>query len=152
LSESKILIFINWLQQQLLEEICCMAFHIGEIIKAKAESKGFTQQQLGEKINTSKQNVRDIYTRQTIDTGLLTAISVVLEYDFFQHYYEEAPLQSISGRETDRLKARVAQLEELLEKNELEIKRLGKELAAQEKIVVLMEAQAAYITKKSKNQ
>jgi transcriptional regulator with XRE-family HTH domain len=129
-----------------------MSFHIGEIIKARAESKGFTQQQLGEKINTSKQNVRDIYTRQTIDTGLLVAISGVLEYDFFQHYYEEDPLQSISGRESDQLKARVVQLETLLAKNEAEMKRLAKELAAQEKIVLLMEAQVTYGTKKTKGQ
>lgn len=59
--------------------------HIGEKIKKVLESKGITVTEFAKRINKSRENIYSIFTRKTIDTGLLQSISRVLEYDFFVH-------------------------------------------------------------------
>jgi len=57
--------------------------HIGGLIKSVCETKDINQSQLGRLIGTSRQNIRDIMNRDTIDVKLLFTISEVLNYDFF---------------------------------------------------------------------
>ena len=59
--------------------------HIGEKIKKVLEFKGITVTEFAKRINKSRENIYSIFTRKTIDTGLLQSISNVLEYDFFMH-------------------------------------------------------------------
>jgi transcriptional regulator with XRE-family HTH domain len=59
--------------------------HIGEKIKKVLESKGITVTEFAKRINKSRENIYSIFTRKTIDTGLLQSISKVLDYDFFMH-------------------------------------------------------------------
>ncbi|NBX39464.1 MAG: XRE family transcriptional regulator [Flavobacteriia bacterium] len=59
--------------------------HIGEKIKKVLESKGITVTEFAKRINKSRENIYSIFTRKTIDTGLLQSISRVLDYDFFVH-------------------------------------------------------------------
>lgn len=59
--------------------------HIGEKIKKVLESKGITVTEFAKRINKSRENIFSIFTRKTIDTGLLQSISRVLDYDFFVH-------------------------------------------------------------------
>lgn len=63
-----------------------MEIHIGEIIKKKARELRIGPTELGEKINTSKQNVYGIYKRKSIDTELLRKISNALGHNFFNYY------------------------------------------------------------------
>jgi transcriptional regulator with XRE-family HTH domain len=72
--------------------------HIGQKIKRIIEKKGITISSFGKRINKSRENVYDIFKRRTIDTGLLTDISKVLEHDFFQYYSD------FHEEEIDRLK------------------------------------------------
>jgi len=58
--------------------------HIGQQIKIVIEQKGITITEFAKRINKSRENVYSIFTRKTIDTGLLTKISEVLEYDFYK--------------------------------------------------------------------
>ena len=59
--------------------------HIGEKIKKVLEFKGITVTEFAKRINKSRENIYSIFTRKTIDTGLLQSISKVLDYDFFMH-------------------------------------------------------------------
>ena len=59
--------------------------HIGQQIKIVIEQKGITITEFAKRINKSRENVYSIFTRKTIDTGLLTVISEVLDYDFFKN-------------------------------------------------------------------
>ena len=59
--------------------------HIGEKNKKVLESKGITVTEFAKRINKSRENIYSIFTRKTIDTGLLQSISRVLDYDFFVH-------------------------------------------------------------------
>jgi hypothetical protein len=63
-----------------------MQVHIGSIIKARAKSLRIGPTELGDMMQTSKQNVYGIFKRESIDTGLLYRISLVLEFDFFQYF------------------------------------------------------------------
>jgi transcriptional regulator with XRE-family HTH domain len=60
--------------------------HIGQQIKLVLESKGITVTEFAKRINKSRENIYSIFTRRTIDTGLLTKISEVLDFDFFTYY------------------------------------------------------------------
>ena len=59
--------------------------HIGELIKSRAKAMRLGPTELGARIETSKQNIYGIFKRQSIDTELLTRISLALDYDFFTH-------------------------------------------------------------------
>lgn len=60
--------------------------HIGTKIKERAEELKMRPTDLANRINTSKQNLYGIFKRQSIDSELLSEISRVLDYDFFQYY------------------------------------------------------------------
>ncbi|MBU3658419.1 MAG: helix-turn-helix transcriptional regulator [Flavobacteriales bacterium] len=68
-----------------MQEFCCMEeIHIGQQIKVVLETRGITVTEFAKRINKSRENIYSIFTRKTIDTGLLTKISEVLEFDFFK--------------------------------------------------------------------
>ena len=79
--------------------------HIGQQVKLVLETKGITVTEFAKRINKSRENVYSIFTRKTIDTGLLTKISEVLEFDFFK------PLSKT-------YKAMESELQEVREQNE----------------------------------
>jgi len=61
-------------------------FHIGEQIKSVVQQRGITVTEFAKRINKSRENIYSVFSRKTIDTGLLENISSVLEYDFFLHF------------------------------------------------------------------
>lgn len=84
--------------------------HIGSIIKSVLESKGMTVSEFGRRINKSRENVYSIFTRRSIDTGLLQGISDVLGYDFFLHYTTTYKDELEKLREENRLLREMNQL------------------------------------------
>lgn len=67
--------------------------HIGKLIKEQLDKKKMSVSQFAQKINTNRNNIYNIFTRQSIDTQLLFTISIVLEHNFFQ-YYNPVPKNS----------------------------------------------------------
>lgn len=67
--------------------------HIGLHIKQVIETKEVSISAFAKEINKSRTVVYHIFTRQSIDTNLLMAISKALDYNFFQLYFpqEESP-------------------------------------------------------------
>ena len=80
--------------------------HIGQQVKLVLETKGISITEFAKRINKSRENVYSIFTRKSIDTGLLSKISEVLEYDFFK------PLSKT-------FKAMESELQEVKEQNEM---------------------------------
>lgn len=60
--------------------------HIGQMIESVCKSKNVNQAELGKRIGTSRQNVRSIFKRDTIDVKLLFTISQQLQFDFFNEF------------------------------------------------------------------
>lgn len=59
---------------------------IGAQIREVVTKRGMTVTEFAKRINKSRENAYSIFSRKTIDTGLLKLISEVLEYDFFKQY------------------------------------------------------------------
>jgi hypothetical protein len=60
--------------------------HIGQQIKIVFDTRGISVTEFARRINKSRENMYSIFSRKTIDTGLLFSISRVLEFDFFKLY------------------------------------------------------------------
>ncbi|OFY69428.1 MAG: hypothetical protein A3G23_00715 [Bacteroidetes bacterium RIFCSPLOWO2_12_FULL_37_12] len=114
-----------------------MSIHIGKIIKQRVEEMGMKKTEFARRVNTTPQNVYDIFNRISIDTELLVQIGKILDFNFFEQYFlsaqthkagfskaeeESAPYLSISEISFE-LKSR----KEKIEKMETEINRLKKE-------------------------
>jgi transcriptional regulator with XRE-family HTH domain len=127
-----------------------MPIHIGEIIKAEAEKQKVSQESLGGMISRSKQNVGDIYKRQSIDTELLLAISKALTFDFFQFYYGEEPLKTIRQRELAGLQKELAESKASLERKQERISDLEETVSSNKKLIHLLEEERARYQKNSK--
>lgn len=68
---------------------------IGQIIKEVVEQRNYKVTALAKELGTTRNNVYDIYERDSIDTSLLSKIGHILEYDFFEHFLEEKTIQKI---------------------------------------------------------
>lgn len=93
---------------------------LGQLIKKVAEGQGLTQQQVGDRINQTKQGAASIYKRSTIDTELLKELCKALDYDFFASLYNTEPLLKFKEAENAIWESRITRLEEEIEsKNKL---------------------------------
>lgn len=61
---------------------------IGEIIKQELKNQGKTTVWLAEELGCHRTNVYKIYSRNTIDSGMLFHISKLLKVDFFKYFSE----------------------------------------------------------------
>lgn len=83
---------------------------IGHLIRDEVESRGMKVAHFAKLINRTRQNVHNIFGRQTIDTELLYEISKALDRDFFTEY--SALLATDSVANTKEGKAATAYAEE----------------------------------------
>ncbi len=60
--------------------------HIGKKIQQQLWVKKISVADFAFKINTTRNNVYNIFHRQSIDTELLYKICIILNHDFFQYY------------------------------------------------------------------
>ena len=61
--------------------------HIGSIIKAKVEERGFTEVKLSKLLHCHLSNIYNVYSRENINTDLLWRLSIILDYNFFTEIY-----------------------------------------------------------------
>jgi hypothetical protein len=73
--------------------------HIGKKIKLQLSIKKISVPDFAIKINTTRNNVYNIFLRQSIDTELLYKICVILNHDFFQYYKPISGVEQIGERD-----------------------------------------------------
>jgi hypothetical protein len=112
--------------------------HIGQEIQERLRIKRMKVVDFSRKIDTNRNNVYDIFSRKSIDSGLLLKISEALEFDFFRLYsiplsknyliqQKEDPLEALKNYEDVKRK-----LEKLEQENSLMRERIrDKELIIQ---------------------
>ena len=125
-----------------------MSIHIGQLIKEKVTEKRLSQEALGKMINTTKQNVGNIYKRRSIDTQLLLKLCTVLEFDFFEAFYTEEPLKSMRKKELDGFHTEVSNLQNLLKQRDERIRDLEEIMNSNKKVISLLEEEKAQYKKK----
>jgi len=64
------------------------AIHIGKLIQQKMEDDGRKVSWLAQKIGCNRNNIYQIYQRQSIDTKTLIKICISLEINLFSNYFE----------------------------------------------------------------
>jgi plasmid maintenance system antidote protein VapI len=74
--------------------------HIGNLIQKKMEEDGRKVCWLAEKLHCSRNNIYQIYLRQSIDTDMLIRICIQLEINIFEQYseYVKEQIQKKSGK------------------------------------------------------
>lgn len=77
-------------------DFCLMEQPIGIQIREVVEKRGMTVTEFAKRINKSRENAYSIFSRKTIDTGLLKLISEVLEFDFFKQYSSDYHILEIA--------------------------------------------------------
>lgn len=77
---------------------------IGQIIEQVLRDKGISVTDFARQINTNRNNIYNIFDRETIDTGLLLRISIVLQYNFFAHYMDMIEKQDNIVKDTSNVK------------------------------------------------
>jgi len=69
-------------------------FRIGRVIEAELHRQGRSVTWLSRMIHCDRRNMYDIFSRSSIDTGLLFRISLALGTDFFKHYSDALRMES----------------------------------------------------------
>lgn len=78
--------------------------HLGELIKEKVNTSGYTITEFAEKIGLSRPAVYQLFNKQSIDTELLVRISLLLKENFVKHifqYIEENLQKENTSKESD---------------------------------------------------
>jgi hypothetical protein len=68
--------------------------HIGQKIEEVLRVKRFPIVEFARRISTTRNNVYNIFSRESIDTELLRKIGEILEYDFFDYLSKSITVQS----------------------------------------------------------
>ncbi len=116
-----------------------MSIHIGQLIKEKVTEKRLSQEALGKMINTTKQNVGNIYKRRSIDTQLLLKLCVVLEYNFFEAFFNEEPLKTMRKKEIEAFNGEIKALQNIIKQKDERIKDLEEIMNSNKKVISLLE-------------
>ena len=110
--------------------------NIGKIIEDKLREKGVSVSEFARRINTNRNNVYDIFRRESIDTQLLQKISTVLEYDFFQHFKSA---QSIASEPINTYSKENLEVDKQVVELEKEIQYLKELINDKNRIILLQE-------------
>lgn len=118
-----------------------MAIHIGKKIKEELYKQGISVSAFAKKINRSRNVVYDIFERESIDTGLLNKIGLILRIDFFSIYSEQKEYrkEGIVPLYVKDEKVNYSPIAEQLKLVEKQNETLLKEIAYLKKIISLME-------------
>lgn len=64
--------------------------NIGELIRLRVESLGLSKSKFAESLNIARQNIeKTVFSKHSIDTDLLCAISNVLDCNFFDYFKDD---------------------------------------------------------------
>lgn len=94
---------------------------IGQIIKEVVEKRNYKVTTLAKELGTTRNNIYDIYERDSIDTYLLNRIGHILEYDFFEHFLKPQTIEKIKLSESIKKSKILVEIE----LNEDEIMKVG---------------------------
>lgn len=116
-----------------------MSIHIGQAIRQKVKELRLKQEEFGKMINTTKQNVTNIFGNSDINTDRLFKVSVALKYDFFRLFSNEEPLKGMSNSEVEALQTEVKSLQQSVQQKDDKIKVLEELIESNRKVIALLE-------------
>jgi predicted DNA-binding protein YlxM (UPF0122 family) len=67
--------------------------HIGSIVKKVAVQQKVSVIEIADHLGIHRNNIYDVFKRESIDTGLLLKLSRYLKHDFFRYYSKDLALE-----------------------------------------------------------
>lgn len=129
---------------------------IGEYIKQLVHEEKFSLTDFAKEINTTIQNVRDIFTRSTIDSDLLLKISRALEKNVFSYFDDEEPIASIKAvekeayqKEIESFNSEIHLLKCSISEKEIRINELLSRISDQEDIIRLLKEKEQFLNNRN---
>jgi hypothetical protein len=110
-----------------------MAVHIGEIIKKEMERQHMSEEVFADRINTSRSNVYNIYTRPNFNTEQLRDISKALNINLFNLISKEMEGEMVEGAGEGEFLESVGKLRRDLEKENPGMRIIGGNDTARER-------------------
>lgn len=93
--------------------------HIGKKINEVIKTKGVTIASVRTTLGISRQNMDNIFHRESIDTELLLSISLHLKHDFFSYYSETIQQSSsLSATQVEEIRKYLKMIENIITKTE----------------------------------
>jgi hypothetical protein len=86
-----------------IEKICGMPKTIGDIIREQVSKSPLKNKEITDKLNRSENTIYNLYSKTSIDTDTLMALSEILEYDFFSFFYENPVLDKFKDKDVEVL-------------------------------------------------
>ncbi|KQM72932.1 hypothetical protein ASE74_21780 [Pedobacter sp. Leaf216] len=116
-----------------------MSINIGLVIWKEMKAKSFSREQLAEAAGISKHRVGTLLKSTTIDTGILTRISIALEVNFFEYYRKDEDLARFETNLNTQSNDGISSLKNLIkEKNRL-LELYNETIKSQKKIIASLE-------------
>jgi transcriptional regulator with XRE-family HTH domain len=116
-----------------------MGINIGLIIWKEMKAKSISREQLAQEVGVSKHRVGTILKSASIDTDILTRISIALAVNFFEYYRKD---EDLARFEIDTLVQSDQELNELKnllkDKNKL-LELCNETIKSQKKIIATLE-------------
>lgn len=129
---------------------------IGQYIKQLVAEEKLTLTDFAKMINTTIQNVRDIFTRSTIDSELLLKISKALNKNVFSYFDDEEPIVEMKAKEKKALAKKFDSFEENIHllKSELSnaethIQELMARISDQEDVIRLLKEKEQFLNNRN---
>mgnify|MGYP002624690368 CR=1 FL=1 len=66
-----------------------MSIHIGKEIEKRTRERGMTVVGLSRELGCHRTNIYRIFDSPTVDSGVLSRLCVILEFDFFKVYSDD---------------------------------------------------------------
>jgi hypothetical protein len=86
--------------------------HIGKLVKSVVRASNLKDSEFANRISKTRQNVYDLYKRDSVDVKFLLTISEALDYDFFKHFVKE---QVVADTEVSvQFKLKTTEIDEVL--------------------------------------
>lgn len=128
-----------------------MDLHVGKIVLNKLKEKGMKKSEFARRINKSRQNVQDIFKRQSLDTHLLLDICKVLDYNFFEILSDQLNISPLNQFMEDRASYKPAKTQKgQMQNMAKQLKLAQKEITYLKKINTLLEKKKGKASAKKK--
>lgn len=121
-----------------------MGINIGLLIWKEMKVKSMSREQLAHEVGISKHRVGTLLKSASIDTGILTRISIALAVNFFEYYRKDEDLAKFDADTVAQNDHELNELRNLLkEKNRL-LELSDETIKSQKKIIATLENQRKF--------
>lgn len=80
-----------------------MSIHIGNEIEKKVRERKMTIVRLSRELGCHRTHVYRIFAASSVDTGILSRLSVILQFDFFKLYSEDISSKMSEDAKNDNM-------------------------------------------------